>query len=113
MITGAHVMLKSADADADRAFLRDVLGMRAVDAGGGWLVFAVPPTELSIHPQAANGPAEMALTTGDIDAFVAAMAGRDVATTAPAEEGWGRSVRVTLPGGAALMVYQPQHAHAH
>ncbi len=112
MIDGAHVILYSADAVADRAFYRDVLGLPAADAGGGWLVFAVPPTEMGIHPAATGGTAEFYLTTPDVVAFVDMVQAHGVATTAIADEGWGLATRVTMPSGAMLGVYQPRHVHA-
>lgn len=112
MITGAHVMLHSADADADRAFLRDMLALHAIDAGGGWLVFAVPSTELSIHPGDGSGQTEFSLTVGDVGAFAHAMGARGVTVSAVADQGWGLATHVTLPSGKTMMVYEPRHAHA-
>ena len=112
MINGAHVMLHSANADADRAFFRDVLALHAIDAGGGWLVFAVPSTELSIHPGDGSGPPEFSLTVADVAAFAADMTARGVPLTPVKDEGWGLATHVTLPGGKLLMVYEPRHAHA-
>jgi len=54
VITGAHAIVYSTDAEADRAFFREVLGFRSVDAGDGWLIFALPPAELAAHPRAAR-----------------------------------------------------------
>ncbi len=113
MISGAHVMIYSANAEADRAFFRDVFEMKTVDAGGGWLIFAVPPTELGIHPAATGGKTDFYLMTPDLDAFEAKMASAGAAVMPAMEEGWGRAVNVTLPSGMTMGVYQPRHAHPH
>ena len=110
MINGAHVILYSANADADRAFLRDVIGLGHVDVGDGWLIFGLPPAEVAIHPGEGGGAQEVYLMCDDIGAFVAAMETRAIACTAPVDRGWGILAEVTLPGGGALGVYQPRHA---
>ena len=112
LVTGAHVILYSADADADRAFLRDVLQFPSVDAGRGWLIFALPPAEVAVHPIEAAPSHELYLMCDDADALIAAMRARGVACEGPAEERWGRVVHVTLPSGARLGVYQPKHPTA-
>ncbi len=109
MITGAHSIIYSTDAEADRAFLRDVLQFPHVDVGHGWLIFGLPPAEVAVHPSANNGPHELYLMCDDIDAFVAAMAQHDIACTPVDQQGWGRVTRITLPGGGELGVYQPRH----
>jgi catechol 2,3-dioxygenase-like lactoylglutathione lyase family enzyme len=108
MITGAHVILYSADADADRAFFRDVLEYPSVDAGHGWLIFALPPAELAVHPAAAAGH-ELYLMCDDLDAFRERMAGLGVPCGEPTTERWGTITSLTLPGGGTLGVYQPTH----
>jgi catechol 2,3-dioxygenase-like lactoylglutathione lyase family enzyme len=113
MIKGAHVILYSQDAEADRAFLRDHLGFDHVDAGGGWLIFALPPAEVAVHPSETGGKHELFLICEDVGALVAELAGTGVACTAITEEGWGRLTRVTLPGGSVLGVYQSQHPMVH
>ena len=110
MITGAHVIIRSTDAAADRAFLRDVLQLPNVDAGRGWLIFALPPAEAAVHPDDANDVHELYLMCDDVEAFVAAMATRDVACTPIQNAGWGLVTRVTLPGGGRVGVYEPRHA---
>jgi len=110
MITGAHAILYSTDADADRAFLRDVLGFPHVDAGEGWLIFRLPPAEVAVHPSDENDAHELFLMTDDVEALVASMAGRGIATAPISEQGWGRLTQVTLPGGGKLGIYQPRHA---
>ncbi|HZU83173.1 MAG TPA: hypothetical protein VE987_09665 [Polyangiaceae bacterium] len=109
MIQGAHVIVYSKDADADRAFFRDVLGQRFVDAGHGWLIFALPPAELAVHPSDAGGVHELFFMCADVHAFVAAMRDKGVACSAVDEERWGSITRVTLPGGGRIGVYQPRH----
>jgi catechol 2,3-dioxygenase-like lactoylglutathione lyase family enzyme len=110
VIRGAHIIIYSRDAAADRAFFRDVLGYRHVDAGDGWLIFALPPAELAFHPVMETERHEFHLMCEDITAFVAAMGQQDVACTPVRHEGWGSITHITLPGGSALGVYEPRHA---
>jgi catechol 2,3-dioxygenase-like lactoylglutathione lyase family enzyme len=112
VISGAHVVLYSRDADADRAFLRDVLGLPGTDVGGGWLVFPLPPAEVAVHPHDKNDAHEMFLLVDDVDAFVTKMRGRGVACSEISKQRWGRLTKVTLPGGGTLGVYQPEHERA-
>jgi catechol 2,3-dioxygenase-like lactoylglutathione lyase family enzyme len=112
VISGAHVVVYSRDADADRAFLRDVLGLPATDVGGGWLVFPLPPSEVAVHPYEKNDLHELFLLVDDVDAFMATMRGRGVACSAISEQRWGRLTKITLPGGGTLAVYQPKHQRA-
>lgn len=110
MITGAHTILYSADAEADRAFLRDLLGTTTVDAGGGWLILALPPAEIAVHP--ADGPPhhELYLLCDDIDATYAELTGRGVAVEGGiSDQRWGRLMTIRLPGGGPLGIYQPRH----
>ena len=109
MIHGAHVVLYSADSAADRAFFRDVLGRPYVDAGHDWLIFALPPSELAVHPAESNAGHELFLMCDDVAAFVESMTERGVACTEPTSERWGMVTRLTLPGGGTLGVYQPSH----
>lgn len=109
MIIGAHSILYSKDADADRAFLRDVLGLPNVDAGGGWLIFGLPPAEVAVHPSDENDVHELYLMTDDVEAMVASMKARGVATAPVSEQRWGMLTQVTLPGGGKLGIYQPRH----
>jgi hypothetical protein len=110
MIDGAHVILYSADADADRAFLRDVLRFPNVDAGHGWLIFALPPAEVAVHP-AGSGPAhELYLMCDDLGATVAELQERGVELARPvSREQWGVLTSVRLPSGAELGLYEPLH----
>src|SRR3954454_24353158 len=98
MIAGAHVILFSTDAEADRAFIRDVLEFPYVDSGGGWLIFALPPAELATHPADASGH-ELYLMCDDVAELVERMTARGVACTEPVVERWGSITRLTLPGG--------------
>lgn len=112
MITGAHVIIYSNDPDADRRFFRDTLKYPNVDAGGGWLIFALPPAEVAVHPtmkDASQGSHELYLMCDDVHAFVEQMKAAGLECTAPADQGWGVLTSLTLPGGGKLGVYQPRH----
>ena len=102
----------SADAEADRAFLRDVLGMAAVDAGHGWLIFALPPAEAAVHPAPAGGPAELYLMCDDLKGEVARLAQRGVRCSEIEQARWGAMARIPLPGGGELGLYEPRHPTA-
>lgn len=110
MFIGAHTVISSRDPEADRAFLRDVLGLPHVDAGGGWLIFGLPPGEVAVHPSGRNDVHEFFLMCEDVDGFVAGMAARGVACASIESPPWGRLTRLTLPGGGRIGVYQPRHA---
>ena len=110
MLTGAHLIIYSTDAEADRAFLRDVLGLPFIDSGGGWLIFGLPPAEVAVHPAAQDGVHELYLMCDDIEAFVAQMSSRGVACDLVDELSWGRLTHLVLPGGGKLGVYEPRHA---
>jgi glyoxalase/bleomycin resistance protein/dioxygenase superfamily protein len=119
MINGAHILLYSKDAEADRAFLRDVLEFRAVDAGYGWLIFALPPTEVAVHPGDAPAAdvvpelhASLYLMCDDIRAFITSMESKKVACSSIATERWGLRTSMKLPSGGELGVYQPTHPAA-
>jgi catechol 2,3-dioxygenase-like lactoylglutathione lyase family enzyme len=113
MIRGAHVILYSTDAEADRAFLRDVLGLANVDAGGGWLIFGLPPAELAVHPAETSGAAELYLVCDDIDESVADLGARGVTFEGPvSDQGWGRLATIRLPGGGRLGIYEARHPTA-
>jgi len=110
MIYGAHVILYSADADADRRFLSDVLGFDSVDAGHGWLIFALPPAEAAIHPAETSGATDLYLMTNDLDAEMRSLVSKGVACSEPHTERWGRVTTFRLPGGGEVGLYQPTHA---
>jgi len=103
MISGAHAILFSEDADADRAFFKDVLKFDHVDAGGGWLIFALPPAELAVHP----GPDkhQLYLMCDDIHATAAELG----LTGEISDQGWGLVTSLKLPGGGELGLYEPKH----
>jgi catechol 2,3-dioxygenase-like lactoylglutathione lyase family enzyme len=110
MITAAHVIVFSADAPADRAFLRDLLGTPAVDAGDGWLILALPPAELAVHPTAEDPRHELYLMCSDIDRTVADLRARGVTFEGGVtDQGWGRLTTMRLPGGGAIGLYEPRH----
>jgi hypothetical protein len=109
MITGAHSIIYSTNADADRVFFRDVLKLSHVDAGEGWLIFALPTSELGVHPAEKNNVHEFFLTCDDVDAFVAEMRQHDINCSPVQNQGWGMLTEVSLPGGGKLGVYQPRH----
>ena len=123
MITGAHVMLFSEDADADRIFLRDVLGFRSVDAGGGWLIFKLPPAEVALHPTEGGdvnhpeGPsmlgASLYLICDDLEAEMKALAAKNVDCTKVSKERWGIRTAIKLPSGGEIGLYQPKHKTAY
>jgi hypothetical protein len=110
LINGAHSIIYSTDAQADRAFLRDVLELPRVDVGHGWLIFALPPSEVAVHPAEDTRHHELYLMTDDIQAFVSAMADRDISCAPPRDQGWGVLTDLNLPGGGTIGVYQPRHA---
>lgn len=109
MIHGAHVVIYTKDAAADRAFFRDVLEYQSVDAGHGWLIFELPPAELAFHPSDSNNAHELFLMCDDVQAFIAAMAEKRAECSPVDEQRWGSITRVTLPGGGKVGVYQPKH----
>ncbi|MGV0813156.1 extradiol dioxygenase [Mycolicibacterium boenickei] len=111
MITGAHVIIYSADADADRAFFRDVLNYPNVDAGGGWLIFKLPPGEVAVHP-AETATHELYLMCDDLTTTVDELAAKGVKCGDTSDEGWGLLTSITLPGGGSLGLYEPRHPKA-
>jgi predicted enzyme related to lactoylglutathione lyase len=114
LISGAHALIYSRDALADRAFFRDVLGLDSVDSGGDWLIFALPPAELAIHPAEEEDHHELYLLCEDIEATAKELERRKIPITRPFDEQrWGRVTRITLPGGGRIGLYQPKHPLAH
>jgi catechol 2,3-dioxygenase-like lactoylglutathione lyase family enzyme len=114
MITGTHAIIYADDAEQTRAFFRDVLEFRHVDAHGGWLIFKLPPAELGIHPNPSPGPAngrhEVFLMCDDIHATVAELTEKGVEFTAPVEDrGFGLVTTLRVPGGGELGLYEPKH----
>jgi predicted enzyme related to lactoylglutathione lyase len=110
MIQGVHAILYTKQAEAVRAFFRDVLGWRSVDAGQGWLIFALPPAEIAAHPTEGAGSFELYLMCDDVRATVDELARRGVETTGPVtDRGWGLLTAIRLPGGSEMGLYQPKH----
>jgi catechol 2,3-dioxygenase-like lactoylglutathione lyase family enzyme len=110
MIVGAHSIVYSKDPEADRAFFRDVLGLPHVDAGDGWLIFGLPPSEVAVHPSDENDVHGLYLLCDSVEAFVRAMKARHVTCGPVLNRGWGLLTQVALPGGGRLGVYEPRHA---
>lgn len=110
MITGMHAIVFSPDAEKVRAFFADVLGMASVDAGGGWLIFALPPAELAIHPADGDSRHELYLMCDDIGATLAELRskGAEIAQEV-SDQGWGLLAAIRLPDGSEFPVYQPRH----
>lgn len=121
-ITGAHWLIYSTDPVADRAFFRDVLGLSAVDDGGGWLIFALPPAELGVHPGDGRFVqtyadhdllgAVLYLMCDDVRGFARSLEQRGVSCTPVATAGWGTYTLVQLPSGGRIGVYEPTHTRA-
>lgn len=110
MITGAHAIIYSEDAEGIRAFLRDVLDLPSVDAGHGWLIFALPPAEVAVHPSEGPGRHELYLMCDDIRATVDELRTKDVQISRPiTEERWGLVTAIRLPDGGELGLYEPRH----
>jgi hypothetical protein len=108
-VTGAHAIIHSRHPEADRAFFRSVLGFPSVDAGDGWLIFALPPAEVAVHPADENGTHELYLMVDDVRGFASDLAARGVSCTPPRDLRWGVLTQLTLPGGGTLGVYEPRH----
>ena len=109
MIFGAHVIVYSADAAADRAFFHEVLGFPSVDAGHGWLIFALPPAELAIHPADRDPRNELYLMCTDLKAEISALQRKGVSCSEVEAARWGSVSRIRLPGGGEIGLYQPNH----
>ena len=112
MINGAHVIIYTRDAEADRAFFRDVLKFPAVDAGHGWLIFALPPSEAAFHPDEENGAHELYFMCDDLNSTLAELSAAGVKAGEKHEERWGILAHITLPGGSKIGIYQPRHPRA-
>ena len=109
MIVGAHSIIYSKKPELDKAFLRDILGLPNVDAGHGWLIFGLPPSEIAVHPADESGAHEMFFIVNDIKEFVSEMKKRKVKCSPIQELRWGILAHVTLPGGGKLGVYEALH----
>jgi hypothetical protein len=122
MITGAHFLLYTTNADADRVFLRDVLGFRAVDAGHGWLILGLPPAEMGVHPGDGNFAqthaghsmlgALLYLMCDNLAATIEELASKGVRCTAVDEAPWGKKTTIPMPSGGEIGLYQPSHPTA-
>ena len=112
MIDGAHVVIYSKDAEADRAFFRDILGFASVDAGHGWLIFALPTAESAFHPAEENDRHELYLMCDDLKAQMAALRAKGVVCAEVVEACWGSITKIRLPGGGEIGLYEPKHPRA-
>jgi catechol 2,3-dioxygenase-like lactoylglutathione lyase family enzyme len=112
MIFGAHVIVYSKDATADRAFFKEVLGFSSVDAGHGWLIFALPPAEVAVHPDEQNSRHELYFMCEDLKAEIAALGKKGVRCSEVQEARWGSVTKIRLPGGGEVGLYQPKHPTA-
>lgn len=114
MINGAHIILYSIDAEADRVFIRDVLGFAGVDAGDGWLIFKLPPAEIAVHPTDGPGKHEFYLMCDDLEKTLADLTARGVTISHPvSNQSWGLLASIQLPSGSELSIYQPHHPTAY
>ena len=110
MINGVHAVVFSREADQVRAFFADVLGLAAVDAGGGWLIFALPPAELAVHPADGDGHHELYLMCDDIQATLTELRGKGVEVAREvSDQRWGLMAAIRLPDGSEFGIYQPRH----
>ena len=119
MINGAHIILYTKDPEADRAFFRDVLQLPSVDAGHGWLIFALPPAEAAFHgleketldknDKASNDRHELYFMCDDLAATLRDLKKKKVPVSAVTEQRWGSLASLTLPGGGKVGIYQPKH----
>jgi catechol 2,3-dioxygenase-like lactoylglutathione lyase family enzyme len=113
VITGAHALIYAKDADKVRAFFKDVLGLRSVDAGGGWLIFALPPAEVGVHPaEDEEEHHELYLMCKDVHAAIRELKAKGVKCSPVHEADWGLATMIEIPGGGAIGMYQPKHPTA-
>jgi hypothetical protein len=109
MINGVHVVLYSKDAEADEAFLRDVLDLRSVDAGHGWLIFGLPPAEAAVHPSEENVTHDLYLMCSDLAGEITSLRAKGVECEAITEARWGSVTQIRLPGGGKIGLYEAKH----
>jgi hypothetical protein len=109
LINGAHIVIYTKDPEADRTFFRDVLEFSSVDAGHGWLIFAMPPLEAAFHDSEKNDQHELYLMCDDIAATLKDLRSKNVKVSEVNEQRWGKLATFTLPGGGKIGVYQPKH----
>jgi catechol 2,3-dioxygenase-like lactoylglutathione lyase family enzyme len=112
MIFGAHVILYSKNAEADRAFFRDVLGFKSVDAGHGWLIFALPPGKAAVHPSDEIVIQDLYFMCDDLKSEISSLAEKGVKCSEAQEARWGSITKMQLPGGGEVGLYQPKHPTA-
>ena len=112
MINGVHALIYSREADGVRSFFRDVLGRAAVDAGDGWLIFALPPAEVAVHPTEGSPHHELYLMCDGIEETIRELEGKGVRCSPVTDEGWGLVASLQLPGGEELGLYEPRHETA-
>ena len=113
MITGIHAMFYTKRADEMRAFLRDILELPWIDAGGGWPIFAAPPTDLAVHESDENSGHELYLICDDIHAVAKRLAQRGIQSSGIADRGWGLATELQLPSGDVIGIYEPRHPRPH
>ena len=114
MINGMHALIYSTDADADRAFFKDVIGLDHVDTGEGWLIFKAPPAEIAFHPTNAGVRCEIYLTCENVESVISEWSAKGLEVIVPpVERDWGTEAVVRLPGGSPLGVYRPTHKTAY
>jgi catechol 2,3-dioxygenase-like lactoylglutathione lyase family enzyme len=109
LINGAHVVIYTQDSEADRAFFRDVLKFPSVDAGHGWLIFAMPPLEAAFHDADKNDHHELFLMCDDIADTLSDLKSKNVKVSELSEQRWGTLASLVLPGGGKIGIYQPKH----
>lgn len=117
MISGTHAVIYSENAKADRKFFRDVLKFPYVDAGGGWLIFALPPAEVAVHPSKSSSSEEAAhslfLMCDDLNSTIKSLKRKKIKCRVIDKQSWGKIAMITLPSGGELGLYQPKHPVAH
>lgn len=114
MITGVHAIVFSPEAEKARAFFADVLGLPSVDAGRGWLIFALPPAELAVHPADGDSRHELYLMCDDIESTLADLRGKGVEIARePSDQGWGILAAIRMPDGGEFAIYEPRHPSPH
>lgn len=109
MINGAHVVIDSKNPEADRAFFRDILKLPSIDAGHGWLIFAMPPLEAAFHNSDRNDRHELYLMCDDISSTLREMSSRNIEISSVTQQRWGKVASFTLPGGGKMCIYEPAH----
>jgi predicted enzyme related to lactoylglutathione lyase len=110
VITGIHAIVFSPEAEKVRAFFADVLGLPSADAGGGWLIFALPPAELAVHPAEDGSHHELYLMCDDIQATLSDLRGKGVEVAREvSDRGWGLLAAIRLPDGSEFPIYEPRH----